>query len=273
MLGQWYAQGTTLLRSMNSHWDLAAKSLQNVSTGTRINRAADDAAGLAIAEKMKAQMNGFGEAGKNIQDGISLVQTAEGSLQQTHTIVHRMRELAVQASNDTLTNDNRSLLDLEFQQLKKEIDRIAQNTEFNTKKLLSGDYEHQALHFQVGANKGQTIGLFIKNMGAVGIGLSNHASITTRENANEMLAFLDEAVKHVSSERSMLGATQNRLEHSYNIAMTSFENISTAKSRIADADIAKEMLDFTKLNLLNQVSQQTLSMHMQQAERVLHLLK
>lgn len=273
MLGQWYAQSSTILRSMNTHWGLATKALQRLSTGYRINSAADDAAGLAISEKMRAQISGLSVAGKNIQDGISMIQTAEGALNETTAMLQRMRELTVQASNDTLTNDDRELLDLEYQQLKQEINRTANDTEFNTKKLLGGDYEQQGLKIQVGANSGQTVEVKIGNMTATALGLSANSAITTRELSNQAISDVDEAIKRVSNERAILGATQNRLERSFNVAMNTHENLSSAESRIRDTDMAKEIMNFTKESILQQVAQYALAMHMQRAYSVLHLLE
>lgn len=273
MLGLWYAQGNAILRNMNSHWGLASNALQRISTGYRINRAADDAAGLAISEKMRAQISGLSVAGKNIQDGISMIQTAEGALNETSAILQRMRELAVQASNDTLTNDDRELANLEYQQLKQEIDRISRDTEFNTRTLLNGDYKTSTLKIQVGANSGQTVALNFGDLSATGIGLTTISSIGTREEAESAISEIDQSIKLVSTERAKMGAYQNRLEHSYNVAMNTHENLSAAESRIRDADIAKEMMNFVKESILQQAAQYALAMHMHQGYSILELLK
>ncbi|MBQ0138819.1 MAG: flagellin [Kurthia sp.] len=273
MLGLWYAQGNSILLHMNTHWGLASQAIQRLSTGYRINRAADDAAGLAISEKMRAQISGLSMAGKNIQDGISMLQTAEGALNENHAMLQRMRELAVQAANGTWTDDDRKLMDLEYQQLKEQINVIARDTEFNTKKLLNGDYENTTLKIQVGANRGQTIDLLMGDMSAEAIGLSITSSIATQADAEKAIGVLDSSIKTVSSERSRMGAYQNRLEHAYNATMNTHENLTAAESRIRDADIAKEMMNFTRETILSQAAQYALSLHMQQAYSILQLLE
>ncbi|UDK95412.1 flagellin [Lysinibacillus sphaericus] len=273
MLGKWSASGLSILSNMNRHYNAMSKSMLRISTGYRINSAADDPAGLAISEKMRAQIRGLNMASKNIQDGISLVQTAEGALNETHAMIQRMRELAVQASNDTLTDSDRQQLDLEFQELKKEIQRLSKDTEFNTRTLLNGDYSTTGLKIQAGANAGQTIELFINDMGAGALGLDATTSIATRDNANNAISSMDEALKRVSSERSRLGAYQNRLEHAYNANVNTAENLTAAESRIRDADIAKEMMNMVKSQILLQASQYVLALHMQQAQSILKLLE
>ncbi|MFJ7970140.1 flagellin [Psychrobacillus sp. NPDC096389] len=270
MLGKWNASGLSIIRNMNTQWAIANKSMERISTGYRINRAADDPAGLAISEKMRAQIRGLGQAARNIQDGISLLQTAEGALNETHSILQRMRELSVQSANDTLTDNDRSQLAIEFDELKKEISRIASDTEFNTKTLLDGS--QSSLKIQAGANAGQQIELTIGNMGASAIG-GDSLSISTRDGANNAIGQLDKAITKVSNERSRMGTYTNRLEHAYNNAVNMEENLTAAESRIRDADIAKEIMAMTKANILMQAGQYVLSMHMQQAQSILQLLK
>ena len=272
MLGKWSATGMAILNNMNRHYGAMNKAMLRISSGYRINSAADDPAGLAISEKMRAQIRGLNMAAKNIQDGISLVQTAEGALNETHAMIQRMRELAVQAANDTLTDDDRKKLDLEFQELKKEIQRTSTDTEFNTKTLLNGDYETNGIKIQAGANAGQSIELFINGMGSEALGLKD-TSIATREEAEKAMSSMDEALKHVSNERSRLGAYQNRLEHAYNANVNTAENLQAAESRIRDADIAKEMMNMVKAQILMQAGQYVLAMHMQQAQSILKLLE
>ncbi|MFJ7952325.1 flagellin [Lysinibacillus sp. NPDC096418] len=272
MLGKWSATGMTILNNMNRHYNAMNKALLRISTGYRINSAADDPAGLAISEKMRSQIRGLNMAAKNIQDGISLVQTAEGALNETHAIIQRMRELSIQAANDTLTDSDRELLNLEFQELKKEIQRISKDTEFNKKTLLNGDYSTDGLKIQAGANAGQTIELFINGMGAGALGLDDTVSIATREDADKAISTMDNALKLVSSERSRLGAYHNRLEHAYNATVNAAENLAEAESRIRDADIAKEMMNMVKAQILLQASQYAMAMHMNQAHSVLMLL-
>ena len=210
---------------------------------------------------MRAQIRGLNMAGKNIQDGISLIQTAEGALHETHAIIQRMRELSIQASTDTLTDSDRAQIDLEFQDY----------TEFNTRTLLNGDYKDNGLKIQVGANSGQNIEVFIGEVSSSSLGLDS-LSIANRNDAEKSLIALDNALNQTSTERSRLGAYQNRLEHAYNVTMNTSENLTVAESRIRDADIAKEMMNFTKANILMQAAQYAMSLHMRQAHSILQLL-
>lgn len=271
-IGAWYGQGMMIWGNMNRQWNAASKALERLSTGYRINRAGDDPAGLAISEKMRGQISVLNMASKNIQDGISMVQTAEGALNETHAMLQRMRELSVQAANDTLTDDDRARIDVEFQELKKEVTRISTDTEFNTRKLLNGDNATTPLKIQAGANAGQTIDLTMNDMSADAIGITD-ASIATREEADASISTLDAAIKSVSMERSRLGAYQNRMEHAYNVNVNTAENVTAAESRIRDADIAKEMMNFTKASILQQAAQYAMAMHMQTAQGMLQLLK
>jgi flagellin len=270
-IGSWQATGLTIYNNYARNYNAMNKALYRISTGYRINSAADDAAGLAISEKMRAQIRGLNIAGKNIQDGISLIQTAEGALNETHAIIQRMRELSVQASSDTLTDDDRKKIDVEFQELKKEITRISTDTEFNTRTLLNGDYKDQGLKIQVGANSGQNIELLIGNVSSSSLGMDN-LSISTRENAEKAIDSLDKSLQQASLERSRLGAYQNRLEHAYNATMNTAENLTAAESRIRDADIAKEMMNYTRASILMQATQYAMKLHMQQAYSILDLL-
>lgn len=201
-----------------------------------------------------------------------MVQTAEGALNETHAMLQRMRELSVQAANDTLTDDDRARIDVEFQELKKEVTRISTDTEFNTRKLLNGDNATTLLKIQAGANAGQTIDLTMNDMSADAIGITD-ASIATREEADASISTLDAAIKSVSMERSRLGAYQNRMEHAYHVNVNTAENVTAAESRIRDADIAKEMMNFTKASILQQAAQYAMAMHMQTAQGMLQLLK
>lgn len=271
-IGLFYSQGLNIWGNMNRQSNSAMKALERISTGYRINRAGDDAAGLAISEKMRAQISGLNMAGKNIQDGISLVQTAEGALNETHAMLQRMRELSVQAANGTLTDDDRAQINVEFQQLKEEMTRVSTDTEFNTRTLLNGDYATNTLKIQVGANSGQTIELTMNDMSADAIGVTG-ASIGTQQDASDAISMIDDAMKTVSMERSRYGAYQNRMEHAYNVAMNAAENLTAAESRIRDTDIAKEMMNFTKASILQQAAQYAMAMHMQTAQGMLQLLK
>lgn len=270
MINKHYATGLSIINNMNKNMWQSQKVIERLSTGLRINRAADNPAGLAISEKMRAQIRGLGQAARNIQDGISLVQTAEGALNETHAIVQRMRELSVQAANDTYTDSDRQALQKEYEQLLAEISRISKDTEFNTMPLLDGS--KSTFRIQAGANAGQFIEINISQMSVDSLGLTG-TNLLTREAADEAISKLDEATKKVSEQRSSLGATQNRLEHALSNTENMQENLIAAESRIRDADIAKEMMEFVRLNILMQVSQSVLAMHMQQAQAVLQLLK
>jgi len=258
-----------------------AKSLEKLSSGLRINRAGDDAAGLAISEKMRAQVGGLNQATRNAQDGISLIQTAEGGLNETHSILQRMRELTVQSANDTNSVDDRGEIQKEFDQLSKEITRISTTTEFNGKALLDGSATTTPLSFQIGANSGQSMTLEIGAMDAttlaVGTGADETDTVgidisTGAADFDGALDLIDTAIGTVSSERSKLGATQNRLEHTINNLSTTSENLSAAESRIRDVDMAKEMMEFTKNNILNQASTAMLAQANQMPQGVLQLL-
>lgn len=376
------------IAAMNTYSRLAsaqgaqAKSLEKLSSGLRINKAGDDAAGLAISEKMRGQVGGLNQAVRNAQDGISLIQTAEGGLSETHSILQRMRELAVQSSNDTNTDNDRIEIQKEMNQLSTEINRISANTEFNEKKLLNGDFNGK---FQIGANKDQSMSLEVSDMSSKALNiqgtvtkgtvggldiLSRNSSVTatlavdeaaevaettvdvdaatgnitinvaTKETAtagvfegkatdaeikaalekkgiavqytdpedtgatvrtadvaavtlnstaatesknfgidvlsqnaaNTAIKTIDDAINQVSAERSKLGATQNRLDHTINNLTTTSENLSAAESRIRDVDMAKEMMNFTKNNILNQASTAMLAQANQMPQGVLQLL-
>ncbi|MGF9799751.1 flagellin [Brevibacillus agri] len=360
-------------RQLNVNAANTNKNIERLSSGLRINRAGDDAAGLAISEKMRGQIRGLDMAAKNSQDGISLIQTAEGALNETHSILQRMRELTVQSQNDTNTDDDRAELDKEYQALATEITRIGDTTEFNTKKLLNNslnssvsnvgtglvasagiadiksngasvanDYTlaydnatkvltlssaklgkseaitlaavptgfgkstvnfsslgisvdvNSALKadiksnntfeiagggsvtLQIGANNDQTMNISIGDMRSSALGGATKlstTSINTRANANTALTSLDNAIKEVSAQRSQLGAYQNRLEHTINNLNTSSENLTAAESRIRDTDMAKEMMEQTKNNILAQAAQAMLAQSNSQPQGVLQLLR
>ncbi len=265
------------LMSMNTYRQYSinatnsATSTEKLSSGYRINRAGDDAAGLAISEKMRAQIRGLNMASKNSQDAISLVQTAEGALNETHSILQRMRELAVQASSDT--NDDgvdREALDAEFQQLKLEIDDIATKTAFNGKPLLNGTFSGI---IQTGADAGQTLTIGITNMQAAGLGLVAAADLSTQAGASGSITLVNNAINTVSTARSNMGANQNRLQHKINNLDTSSENLSAAESRIRDLDMAKEMTNYTKNNILVQAATAMLAQANSAPQGVLQLLQ
>jgi flagellin len=262
-------------RQLTINNNAGSKSLEKLSSGYRINRAGDDAAGLAISEKMRGQIRGLNQAERNAQDAISLIQTAEGALNETHSILQRMRELAVQAASDTNTDDDRAELQKEIEQLLEEIDRISTDTEFNTMKLLNGSYETTALTFQVGANSGQIVDINLNSMSATtGLGLSTSTvNLETRTGATSAIDAIDSAIKDVSSERAKLGAMQNRLEHTINNLGTTSENLTASESRIRDVDMAKEMMEFTKNSILQQAATAMLAQANNQPQGVLQLLQ
>lgn len=200
---------------------------------------------------------------------ISLIQTAEGALNETHSILQRMRELSVQSANDTNTDEDRAALQAEVAELTTEIDRIAKNTAFNGQNLLDGSFENAVFH--IGADSGQSIELSVEDMSAEGLGLD--ADISTQEGADEAITNIDAAIKLVSDERAKLGANQNRLEHTINNLGTSAENLTAAESRIRDVDMAKEMMEFTKNNILSQAAQSMLAQSQQMPQGVLQLLQ
>ncbi|MDE4542543.1 flagellin [Thermoanaerobacterium sp. R66] len=265
-------------RALETNNTNTQKALQKLSSGYRINSAADDAAGLAISEKMKAQIAGLDQAQRNAQDGISLLQTAEGALNETTSILQRMRELAVQASNDTNTNTDKANIQKEIDQLKNEINRIASTTQFNTKNLLNGSLKTATLTFQIGANSKQVLKLNIATMNASALGVngifvgSAGASVTAASITNQ-IATIDTAIDKVSGQRAYLGAYQNRLEHTINNLGTASENLTAANSRIRDVDMAQEMMEFTKDNILNQAATAMLAQANQQPQTVLQLLR
>ncbi|MDB1922511.1 flagellin [Clostridium tertium] len=370
------------LNAMNAHRNMtgntasAGKSMEKLSSGLRINRAGDDAAGLAISEKMRGQIRGLDQGARNAQDGISLIQTAEGALQETHSILQRMRELSVQSSTATVTADDRGAMDKEFQQLKSEVNRIADQTQFNTMDLLKGGFgststgganivagkgitnyniggaqagsvtltsatgtnsgvkltavftdaagnsttqvlddvaiptgnntsnisfdklgfsftanssladnsfagaaddkitiNNAAAKFQVGANANQTIDISIRNMRADGVLAVSTNDILTQDKAQLSTTALDNAIKEVSTERANLGSVQNRLEHTIANVNTASENLSASESRIRDVDMAKEMMNFSKNNILSQAAQAMLAQANQQPQGVLQLLR
>lgn len=246
-----------------------SKSLEKLSSGFRINRAADDAAGLAISEKMRGQIRGLNQAVRNAQDGISLIQTAEGALNESHSILQRMRELAVQASNDTLITADRNKIQDEMDQLVAELDRISSTTEFNTQKLLDGTFTGKLFH--IGANNGQTVSLSISNCNANTLGVDT-VDVTTQANAENAVNSINTAIDTVSSRRSLLGSMQNRLEHTIANLQTSSENLAAAESRIRDVDMAAEMVNFTKNQILLQAGTAMLAQANAKPQAVLQLL-
>lgn len=257
-------------RQMSILQNKMSKSMERLSTGLRINSAADDPAGLAISEKMRGQIRGLQQASRNAQDGISLLQTAEGALNETHSMLQRMNELAVEAANDTYSDVDRAQINKEFEQLKEEISRSANQTEFNTKPLLNKDDNEIIL--QIGANANQTMSIKLQSMTGSALNLDG-VNVLTQKNASDAIDKVQKAIESTSMFRGTLGAYENRLEHVISINDNTAENLQAAESRIRDADIAKEMMEYAKNSVLFQVSQALFSQANQQAESVLQLLK
>lgn len=251
-------------------------SLEKLSSGFRINRAADDAAGLAISEKMKAQINGLNQAIRNAQDGISLIQTAEGGLIEVHDMLQRMRTLATQAANGTYEKNDTDKINDEFQELITEIQEISSRTKFNGKSLIDGTNADTAIVLQVGAGSADKMEIKIKDMSAVGLGLgkvtSGSFAATATVTAKGIIDTLDDAINLVSETRSKLGAYQNRLDHTINNLGVAAENLSDANSRIRDVDMAAEMMNFTRNQILIQAGTAMLAQANARPQSVLQLL-
>ena len=245
------------------------KSTEKLSSGYKINRAGDDAAGLSISEKMRSQIRGLNKAATNAQDGISLIQVAEGALNETHSILQRMNELATQAANDTNTSTDRDAISKEMDQLTSEINRIQSTTQFNTKNLLDGTFTGKNL--QVGSLSGQKISISIGQMNATCLGI-NAVKVSSFLVAGKAMSAIQKAITKVSTQRSALGAIQNRLEHTINNLNTTSENTSAAESRIRDTDMASEMVEYSKNNILQQAGQSMLAQANQANQGVLSLL-
>ena len=270
------------LMAMNTHRQLgitnnsSARNMEKLSSGYRINRAGDDAAGLSISEKMRAQVRGLNQASRNAQDGISLIQTAEGALNETQAILQRMRELAVQAANDTNVTKDRTAIEEELTTLIDEIDRIADSTTFNQKTLLDGSLSPStnAVNFQIGADCGVSMQLEIGDMRAAALSVDSVAAcVGSYADATATIDTINTAIEAVSEQRSKLGAAQNRLEHTIKNLDNASENIQASESRIRDVDMAKEMMDFTKNNILQQAAQAMLAQANQAPQGVLQLLR
>ena len=317
MVVQHNMQAANTNRQLGITSSAQAKSTEKLSSGYRVNRAADDAAGLSISEKMRSQVRGLDRASTNAQDGISAVQSAEGALNEVHSILQRMNELATQAANDTNTTVDRSSIKAEINELAFEIDRISSTTQFNTMNLLDGSFTGKNL--QVGSLSGQRIELNISSMSTTGLGLmvnmqnfsadtdyvegtgkiikasdwnvnvngntakastyvnnldtmKNYLSVSTFKKAGGTMKIVQNALEKVSTMRSKLGATQNRLEHTIANLDTTSENTSAAESRIRDTDMAKEMVTYSKNNILQQAGQSMLAQANQSTQGVLSIL-
>ena len=260
MVVQHNLQAANTNRQLGITTSAQAKSTEKLSSGYKINRAADDAAGLSISEKMRSQIRGLNKASSNAQDGVSLVQTAEGALNETHSILQRMNELATQAANGTNTS---------------EINRIQSTTQFNTMNLLDGTFSGatKQMKLQVGALSGQSINFSIANMCATKIGLKKDLSVSTFTKAGSYMKSVQDAIEVVSKQRSAMGAIQNRLEHTIANLDTTSENTQSAESRIRDTDMASEMVTYSKNNILAQAGQSMLAQANQSTQGVLSLLQ
>ena len=262
----------TAQRSLAKSSGELATALQRLSSGLRINSAKDDAAGLAISERLTTQVRGYNQAIRNAGDGISLAQTAEGGMEAITNSMQRMRELAVQAANYSNTTADRTAINSEFAQLKTEIDRVSAQTKFNTRGLLDGTFT--AANFQVGANQGETISVdAITNMGATALGLTAAIDVTTAANATTAIGAIDTALTTVTSARANLGASINRFEKTVSNLRVTVENLSAARSRIQDADFAAETAALTRVQILQQSGMAVLSQANAIPQGVLSLLR
>ena len=267
-------------RNLAANQGVFQRAIEQLSSGMRINKAADDAAGLAVSEKLRNQVRGLNQAQRNAQDSVSLLQTAEGALNETHSLLSRMRELAVQSANDTLTNADRLHIQDEVNQLLSEVDRIAASTQFNTIALLNGT-GGASLKFHVGANvetgdfanelsfslgDASTAGLSIANLSAA-------QSLTTQSTSNAAISVLDTAIENISSRRGAIGAMQNRLASTINSLGVAAENTGAANSRICDADIAQAVSEMTRAQILQQSTMAVLAQANQAPQMALQLLK
>jgi len=271
------------LRSTNLAVD---KSMEKLSSGMRINRAGDDASGLAVSEKMRSQIRGLERASKNAQDGISFIQVTEGYLQESQDIIQRLRELAVQASNGIYTSEDRMQIQVETSQLVSELDRIASHAQFNGLNLLTGRFARQtgentvtgSMWFHIGANMDQRVQVFIGTMTAKALGVRNVGdnsilSLESPDGSNRAIGTLDAALKIINKQRADLGAYQNRLEHAIRGIDVGAENMQAAESRIRDTDMAQEMVDYTKNRILAQAGNAMLAQANQKTQQVMQLLQ
>lgn len=254
-----------------------SKSTEKLSSGYRINRASDDAAGLSISEKMRGQIRGLKQASTNAQDGQSLIQTAEGAMNEIHSVLQRMRELTVQAKNDTYLQEDRAKIKTEVDQLQSEITRIATQTQFNKMNLLTGSYK--SMQFQVGANDNQVINLSISRLTASALSVEGIASAIGNTKVSKgsiignQLSIIDAAITKVSTARSNLGAISNRLDHTIANADNMAENLQSSESKIRDVNIASEMVSYSSMSILQQAGQSMLSHANQATQGVLSLLQ
>jgi flagellin len=260
-----------------------AKNIEKLSSGQRINRAGDDASGLAVSEKLRSQVRGLNQAERNIQNGISFIQTTEGYLQESQDILHRLRELSVQSANGIYTDEDRMQIQVEVSQLVDEINRIASHAQFNGMNIMTGAFARNSsvsrvMQFQVGANMDQNESVFVGTMTAQALGLQNAQgetgtiSIASPESANQAIGALDNALKQISKQRADLGAYQNRFETAAKGIAIAAENLQASESRIRDADMASEMVSFTKNQILSQAGGAMLAQANTRSQSVMQLL-
>ena len=262
------------------------KNMEKLSSGLRINRAGDDASGLAVSEKMRSQIRGLNKASENAQNGISFIQTTEGYLQETEDVIQRIRELAVQSSNGVYTDEDRVMIQVEVSSLIAEVDKIASHAQFNGMNMLTGRFARPtgensvtgSMWLHIGANMDQRTQVFIGTMTAASLGLRNVGteeilSLALPDDANRAIGTLDEAIKKINKQRADLGAYQNRLEMTVKGLDIGAENLQAAESRIRDTDMASEMVEFTKNNILSQAGTAMLSQANQSSQNVLSLLQ
>ena len=269
-------------RVLNISNDSIMKNMEKLSSGERINRAGDDASGLAVSEKMRSQIRGLNQASKNIQNGVSFIQTTEGYLQETTDILQRVRELAVQSANGIYSDEDRMQIQVEVSQLVAEVDRIASQAQFNGMNMLTGRFAQEGdsvMQFQIGANVDQNTRVFIGTMTATALGLKGaqggdeQISISSPDEANITLAAIDEALKNVTKQRADLGAYQNRFEMAAKGINIAAENTQASESRIRDTYMASEMVEFTKNQILTQAGTAMLAQANSQSQSVLGLLQ
>ena len=260
-----------------------AKNIEKLSSGMRINRAGDDASGLAVSEKLRSQIRGLNQAERNIENGVSFIQTSEGYLQETQDILHRLRELAVQSANGVYTQEDRMQIQVEVSQLVDEINRIASHAQFNGMNILTGSFArdsvtNQIMQFQVGANMDQAETVYIGTMTATALGLqgtqgaTDTIAISSPESANRAIGMVDAALKQVSKQRADLGAYQNRFEMASKGVAIAAENLQAAESRIRDVDMASEMVDYVKNQILSQAGTAMLAQANTSTQSVMNLL-
>ena len=275
------------MSAVNSHrvlkfqdWEVS-KSMEKLSSGMRINRAGDDASGLAVSEKMRTQIRGLRQAERNAEDGMSMIQTTEGYLNEMAEMIQRIRVLAVQSSNGIYTAEDRQMIQVEVSQLIDEIDRIASQAEFNTMKLLQGDFARSSktasMWFHIGANMHQRERVFVSTMTAQALNMRDQSgtilTLSTAAKANSAIGIMDQALFLLNKQRANLGAYYNRLEHASKGLMNAYENIQASESRIRDTDMAEEMTNFTKNQILIQSGTAMLAQANLKPQSVLQLLR